>query len=76
MTEITSRELRNSARSLLLRVEAGETLTITVNGRPTALLTPIRQAPRWVSRSEFANTMLVHQADAGLTDDLLRLLAG
>ncbi len=70
MTEVASRELRNSTRSLLDRVESGETLTITVDGRPTALLVPIGRRPRWLSRSEFESSVLSQQADPGLGDDL------
>lgn len=66
MSEVASRELRNSTRSLLDRVEAGETLTITVGGRPMAILAPIGRRPRWVPRGEFASTVLAHQADPGL----------
>lgn len=70
MTEVASRELRNSTRSLLDRVESGETITITVDGRPTAVLCPIGRRPRWVVRSEFAATVLARQADPDLTGDL------
>ncbi len=70
MSDVASRELRNSTRSLLDRVESGETFTITVDGRPTAVLAPIGRRPRWIPRSEFASTLLTHQADAGLADDL------
>lgn len=70
MADVASRELRNSTRSLLDRVEAGETLTITVDGRPTAVLAPVGRRRRWVPRSEFVSTVLTHQADAGLADDL------
>ena len=70
MTEVASRDLRNSTRSLLDRVESGETITITVDGRPTALLTPIRRRPRWVPRHQFASIVLEHRADPGLADDL------
>ena len=73
MTEVASRELRNSTRSLLDRVESGETLTITVDGRPAAILAPIDRHPRWLARSEFASTLLSHQADAGLARDLDQL---
>lgn len=72
MADVASRELRNSTRSLLNRVEAGETFTITVDGRPTAVLAPIGRRPRWVDRTEFAN-VLTHQADAALADDLTEL---
>lgn len=70
MPDVASRELRNSTRSLLDRVEAGETLTITVDGRPAAVLAPIGRRPRWVPRAEFASAVLLHQADPGLAEDL------
>lgn len=73
MAEVASRELRNSTRSLLDRVESGETLTITVDGRPTAILAPIGRRPRWVPRGEFVTTVLAHQADPGLADDIEEL---
>jgi prevent-host-death family protein len=38
MAEIASRELRNDTRRVLARVEAGELVTITVNGRAIATL--------------------------------------
>ena len=75
MSTVASRELRNSTRSLLDRVESGETLTITVDGRPMAVLAPIGRRPRWIARGEFASTVLEHQADPGLAEDL-RDLAG
>ena len=40
VTDVASRELRNNTRELLDRVEAGETITITVEGRPVAVLQP------------------------------------
>lgn len=70
MAEVASRELRNSTRSLLDRVLSGETLTITVDGRPTAILAPIGRRPRWMPRSEFVSTVLAAQADPGLDQDL------
>lgn len=75
MAEVASRELRNSTRSLLDRVGSGETLTITVDGRPTAVLAPIGRRPRWVARGEFSSTVLAHQADPGLAADLDELAA-
>lgn len=75
MAEVASRELRNSTRSLLDRVESGESLTITVDGRPVAVLGPVGRRPRWVRRSEFIGAIIEHQADAGLAADL-RVLAG
>jgi len=40
MASVGSRELRNSTRQLLDRVEAGESLTITVHDGPVAVLSP------------------------------------
>jgi len=69
MPEVASRDLRNSTRSLLDRVESGESLTITIDGRPVAVLVPVGRRPRWVARSEFVS-VLTNQADARLTADL------
>ena len=82
MTEIASRELRNNTRSLLNRVEAGEEVTITVDGRPVAVLQPLGRRPRWLGSVEFLRRVGPRQADSGLrtefhelapdsTDDLL-----
>ncbi|KAA0236205.1 MAG: putative antitoxin VapB5 [Acidimicrobiales bacterium] len=73
MTEVASRELRNRSRALLDRVEGGETVTITVDGRPVARLEPVGRRPRWVSREEFVREILAHQADPGLAGDLAAL---
>jgi prevent-host-death family protein len=73
MADVASRELRNSTRSLLNRVEAGETLTITVDGRPAAVLAPVGRRPRWIDRTEFVTSVLAHRADAALADDLAEL---
>lgn len=70
MSRVASRELRNATRSLLDRVESGETITITVDGRPTAVLAPIGRRPRWIPRTEFVSKVLEHQADPGLAEDL------
>jgi prevent-host-death family protein len=72
MGEIASRELRNDTRGLLRRVEAGEDVIITVDGRPVAVLRPVGQRPRWVSRGEFAGRVL-RQADAALAGELRSL---
>jgi prevent-host-death family protein len=76
MTEIASRELRNDTAGVLRRVEAGESLTVTSNGRPVAQLVPMprsRRAP--MKREELVRLVREAQADPGLRDDL-RELAG
>ena len=71
---VASRELRNSTRALLDRVDAGETITITVDGRPVAELRPVDRRPRWLSRDEFLRMFEGRQADPGLYE-LLREIA-
>jgi prevent-host-death family protein len=73
MSEVASRELRNSTRSLLERVEAGEEVTITVDGRPVAVLQPVGRRPRWLGRDEFVRRVGSHQADVALRRDLAAL---
>ena len=51
-------------------LKAGETLTITVDGRPMAVLAPVGRRRRWISSDEFASTVLAHQADPGLAREL------
>lgn len=76
MTEIASRELRNDTAGVLRRVEAGESLTITTNGRPVAQLVPLpRRRRTGMSRAELISLLNEAQADPGLRDDL-RELAG
>lgn len=53
MGTVASRELRNSTRRLLDRVDAGEEITITVDGRPVARLMPVSKKPDSWSRDEF-----------------------
>ncbi len=72
MSEVASRELRNQTRALLDRVQAGERITITVEGRPVAVLAPVGRRPQWIARGEFAQ-ILVNQADPGMADDLAAL---
>jgi prevent-host-death family protein len=72
MGEVASRELRNDTRGLLRRVEAGEDVVITVDGRPVAVLRPVGPRPRWVSRGEFTGRLL-RQADPPLAGELRAL---
>lgn len=70
MTEIPLRELRNHTSEVLRRVEDGEELDVTVNGRPVARLIPLPRRPRFLPAEE----LLKYQADPGLLDDLRELL--
>jgi prevent-host-death family protein len=75
VSQVASRELRNNTRAVLDRVEAGEAITITVDGRPVAVLRPVGHRPRALSRDEFVGRILTHQADASLRDELHELAA-
>lgn len=48
MKSIPQKTLRNEVGDVLRRVEAGESLIVTVSGRPVAELSPVRRH-RWVS---------------------------
>jgi prevent-host-death family protein len=76
MGEAASRELRNNTRGLLDRVEAGEAITITLDGRPVALLQPLGRRPQWLGREEFVRRVVRHQADSGLANELGELAPG
>ena len=73
MVEVASCELRNDTRGLLRRVEAGEDVVITVDGRPVAVLRPIGHRRQWLSRAEFVHRFSDRQADPGLAEDLRQL---
>lgn len=74
MTEVASRELRNDTSGVLRRVQAGEDVVVTVNGRPVARLTalvPVRR--RRISGVELERRLARAQADPGLRRDLQEL---
>jgi prevent-host-death family protein len=76
MGDVASRELRNDTRGVLRRVEAGEDVVITVDGRPVAVLLPLGSRRRWISREEFVRRLLANQADSQLADELEQLAPG
>lgn len=65
---IPMRELRNHTSELLRRVETGETLEVTVNNRPVALLVPRQGRPRTLPTRQLMATMT--QADPELSAEL------
>lgn len=67
---VPSRELRNDVSAVLRRVENGETLRITVSGRPVAQLTPLSARPRSISASTLFASLTDEAADSGLTNEL------
>ena len=74
MSVVASRELRNDTAGVLRRVQAGEEVTITVNGQPVAVIAAIRpRRRRWLTKAELVQRLQASQADAGLREDLAEL---
>ncbi|HKI66047.1 MAG TPA: type II toxin-antitoxin system prevent-host-death family antitoxin [Solirubrobacterales bacterium] len=72
--EVATRELRNDTAGVLRRVEGGETVVITVRGKPVADLVPHRpERPHWVGPDEVMEIVTKYSADPGLRDDLERI---
>jgi prevent-host-death family protein len=68
---VSVRELRNSTAAVVSKVEAGESLTLTVNRRPVADILPHAEArDPWVPASELRRIVRDAPADPALLDDL------
>lgn len=68
MATIPQKELRNASGEILRRAEAGETITVTVSGRPVAQIGPIARKT-WVPSEQLAPIWRT-PAPAGLQEDL------
>ena len=74
MSEVPSRDLRNDTAGVLKRVQDGEDVVITVNGRPVARLVPVQPVRRrWLPKAELVRRLAQAQADPGLRADLAAL---
>jgi prevent-host-death family protein len=74
MTDIPARQLRNDVSAVLRRVEAGERLRVTVNGRPVAELVPLVNRPSSIGWEEFVEGDADWRADPELAAQLRELL--
>jgi prevent-host-death family protein len=74
VADIPARDLRNDVSAVLRRVEAGETLRVTVSGRPVAELGPLPGRPQSMSWDAFLAEADNWRADPGLARDLSELL--
>jgi prevent-host-death family protein len=76
--EVSVRDLRNHTSEVLRRVEAGETVTVTVDRRPVARLVPLsgRGRPESMPAGEFFARLaeLGGGADPALRDELREML--
>jgi prevent-host-death family protein len=74
VNEVSVRDLRNYGGQILNRVEGGETMTITRDGSPVALLTPFPQ-PRLSAAALLESWKNVPRIDAdSLRRDIDRVL--
>ncbi|HEY8717425.1 type II toxin-antitoxin system prevent-host-death family antitoxin [Pengzhenrongella sp.] len=74
MSYVASRELRNNTAGVLRRVQDGEEVIITVNGKPAAEIVPLHtRRRRRMTRAELIDLLEHGQADPGLRDDLLAM---
>jgi prevent-host-death family protein len=69
MKTIAQRDLRNQSGEILRQAEAGEQFTITVDGRPVAVLGPC-QKRQWVPKEDLLNALRGLPPDPTLMDDL------
>ena len=74
MTTVPQRELRNEMSAVLRRVEAGETVRVTSNGRPVADLVPVERAATYVPLADVVGKIGgVLRADDRLDEELREL---
>lgn len=71
-TRIPLRELKNQCSAIVRRAEAGEEFEVTVDGRPSARLVPVRPQGRrrFVPVRELVAAMPDLPSDAGLIAEL------
>ncbi|HEX4083112.1 MAG TPA: type II toxin-antitoxin system prevent-host-death family antitoxin [Acidimicrobiales bacterium] len=70
MEPVTSEELRNDTRGVLKRMESGDEVTITVDGRPAAVRRPVASGRRWMAKATYVRLYAEQPADRGLLADL------
>ena len=75
MASVGLRELRRSAREVLQRVEAGETIEVTDRGRPVAVLAPIPTGSR-LEQLRAAGELIPSEADFSNMPEPLPLIPG
>jgi prevent-host-death family protein len=74
VADVPARDLRNDVSRVLRRVEAGERLRVTVNGRPVAELVPLPARPRTMAWDTLMEGSEDWRADAKLARELAALV--
>jgi prevent-host-death family protein len=64
------RDLRNRTSLVIDAVNAGERVTLTVNGEPTADIVPHGRRTRWLSGARLREQLRDGSADSGLRREL------
>jgi prevent-host-death family protein len=72
MRVIAQRELRNRSAEVLRDAEAGAEFTITVGGRPVAVLGP-QPRKQWIAKNELLTLLRSLPADPRLIEDVADL---
>lgn len=72
MRVIAQRELRNRSAEVLRDAEAGAEFTITVGGRPVAVLGP-QPRNQWIAKNELLTLLRSLPADPRLIEDVADL---
>jgi prevent-host-death family protein len=69
MGEISAQELARQTSGILRRVEAGDRVRVSVDGRPVAELVPLGQ-PLWIRGAAIEDVLRDAPADPGLLRDI------
>jgi prevent-host-death family protein len=69
MKTIPQRELRNHSGEILRQAESGEQFTITVEGRPVAVLGPF-QRRQWIPKADFLKILRTQTPDPTFFEDI------
>jgi prevent-host-death family protein len=69
MKLISHHELQEHSDEILQQAETGQEFTITVDGRPVAVLRPL-QARQWVQKEEFLKILQAQGPDPTFLDDV------
>jgi len=72
MKTIPQRDLRNRSGEILRQAETGEEFTITVEGRPVALLVPYPKR-QWVPKAEYVHVLKAAPPDPTFFADIAEL---
>ncbi|CAN5258259.1 hypothetical protein BH11ACT4_BH11ACT4_25360 [soil metagenome] len=71
MNSVGLRELKQNPSEVVARAEAGETIVITVQGRPAAQLAPLApQRRRWIPADELSRALEGLEPDPALVAEL------